>query len=64
MIYAKGLQEGKVSSDIRNIRRYFKDGKDEDKKSKSSTTHRYDKLIHFETQTSLLTSAYVKLGVM
>ena len=44
MIYAKGLQEGKVSSDIRKIRVYFKDGKDEDKKSKSSTTHRYDKL--------------------
>ena len=63
MIYAKGLQEGKVSSDIfdtHNIRRYFKDGKDEDKKSKSSTTHRYDKLNQFETQTSLLTSACVK----
>ena len=63
----EGLQEGKVSSDIldtRKTRRYSKDGKDEDKKSKLSTAHRYDNLNHHETQASLLTSTYVRLDVL
>lgn len=64
MVYTKGLQEGKVSLDILDtskIRRYSKDGKDDDKKSKLYTAHRYDNLNHHETQASLL---YVKLGVL
>lgn len=51
MVYTKGLQEGKVSSDILDtskIRRYSKDGKDDDKKSKFYTAHRYDNLNHHE----------------
>ena len=55
MIYSKGLQEAKNPSDIfdtHKSRLWSKDGKDEDKKSKLSTAHRYDKLNHYETQAS------------
>lgn len=66
MTYAKGLQEGKGSSDISDThksRQYSKDGKDEDEKSKLSTAQRYDKLNHYKRLAYFLTSSYVKLGV-